>query len=255
MLNRTQRERPSQPDQENPYWVSFSDIMAGLLVIFILSLVALMIRLHNQTVSSRTLQEDIEKALEDIAQIEEIRRSILEEVKADLEEANIEVEIADDHRILRVPERQLSFDSGEHAIPPRHARLVRRLGESLFRAITKSNRSRTINTIFIEGHTDSVPYERNSMGNWGLSAYRAISIWNYWTDKPGALAQLADLTNDDGEPMFSVSGYADTRRVELHEESEEERRRNRRIDIRFSMRATEGGDLEKLLERMRNEVR
>ena len=41
--------QPANPvDEENPYWMSFSDIMSALLVIFILAAVALMVQLMEK---------------------------------------------------------------------------------------------------------------------------------------------------------------------------------------------------------------
>lgn len=40
---------PRNIDEDNPYWVSFSDLMSGLLVIFILASVALIIELTQRT--------------------------------------------------------------------------------------------------------------------------------------------------------------------------------------------------------------
>ncbi|MCK5229606.1 MAG: hypothetical protein KAR13_05030, partial [Desulfobulbaceae bacterium] len=52
-------------DADNPYWVSFSDIMAGLLAVFILALIALIIRLDRQTSMTIELRKEGEIALEE----------------------------------------------------------------------------------------------------------------------------------------------------------------------------------------------
>jgi hypothetical protein len=93
------------------------------------------------------------------------------------------------------------------------------------------------------------------MGNWGLSTYRAISLWNFWTDGQGQLASLRQQKNAVGEPLFSVSGYADTRAVVPPPEEALrflnlpalppegmallDEPRNRRIDLRFTLRGSE----------------
>lgn len=42
------RRPPSPPQQaENPYWMSFSDMMSGMLIIFILVCIALLLRLSQ----------------------------------------------------------------------------------------------------------------------------------------------------------------------------------------------------------------
>ena len=57
--------------------------------------------------------------------------------------------------------------------------------------------------------------------------------------------KLNELQNFNGQLLFSVSGYADTRRVDLIEETEEQRARNRRIDIRFTVKKPKLEDYEK----------
>lgn len=250
---RYSQRQPRAPDGENPYWVSFSDIMAGLLVIFILSLVALMIQLHEQTTRKKELQERIEQALAALARIESERETILTEIKSDLRDAGIEVTVADNGSVLRIPDRQIAFKPGEFAVPADQGVTVAQLGNVLLEAIRSKDRNQNISTIFIEGHTDSVPFNRSELGNWGLSANRAIAVWKYWTEDPGTAAKLLDLKNKAGKPLFSVSGYADTRRVRSVEETKEDFRANRRIDIRFTMRATESSDLKKLIEDLKNE--
>lgn len=109
------------------------------------------------------------------------------------------------------------------------------IGKALFNTITKEGRQVYLDTIFIEGHTDSRPSNRR-MGNLGLSTYRAISIWNYWNCEMDTTCCLKDLTNTHGLPLFSMSGYAAQRRICEQEEDDACRAKNRRIDIRFTVK-------------------
>ena len=89
-----------------------------------------------------------------------------------------------------------------------------------------------VETIFIEGHTDNVPIVTEIFpSNWELSTKRAI---NTWLTMSGTSPKLTTLLNDKGEMIFSVSGYAETRPISENA-TEDGRRENRRIDIRFSM--------------------
>jgi flagellar motor protein MotB len=247
--------RPSGPsrrsagEDENPYLLSFSDILAALLAIFILALVALMIRLDQQASLAEETRAQVQAALAELARIEELRRELLEEVKRKLELEKIRVEISDNHSVLRIPEEQLHFASGQHAIPADKGLALDTLGRVLGDALLRAKRLSYIETIFIEGHTDSQPLTVMEMGNWGLSAYRAIAVWKYWTESPGNLKMFLYLRNREGKPLFSVSGYADTRRVVEPDPAPEDRQKNRRIDLRFTMRTPVAGDLLQLLEK------
>jgi flagellar motor protein MotB len=103
------------------------------------------------------------------------------------------------------------------------------------------------------------------MGNWGLSTYRAISLWLYWTETPGAYAELKrirSLAQDKERPLISISGYADTRPIGLglvREGSSVEigNPADRRIDIRFTLASQEKKDLSELqvpFQKMRSET-
>jgi flagellar motor protein MotB len=47
--------------------------------------------------------------------------------------------------------------------------------------------------------------------------------------------RLDHLKNNHGMPLFSVSGYGETRPVTKIQQTEEDFRRNRRIDLRFTV--------------------
>lgn len=232
-------------DEENPYWISFSDIMSGLLVIFVLASLALILELT-------LTKTEVNDAIREIAKAEQIRRDILLEIEEELRKKNINVEISENHTVLRIPENILSFEKNEYEIPKTEGmrETTLEIGQALFAAIAKGGRWKYLDTIFVEGHTDKRPSPRR-MGNWGLSTFRAISVWNYWNENLPEALHLHDLKNHSGSHLFSVSGYAETRPVQKVQETEEDFQKNRRIDIRFTVRRPaleEFKNIKKLLE-------
>jgi len=224
-------------DEENPYWISFSDIMAGLLVIFIMASLALILELIQVQEKLEQTQTEVLEAIKEIAKAEKVRRDILYEIKDELIKKTILVEVSDNDSVLRIPDKQLSFRTNQYNIPSdKLAQVVAlEIGKALHNSITKENRFQYLDTIFVEGHTDSRRSPRH-MGNWGLSTFRAISIWNFWNDNLDKGKPLSGLKNHDGHPLFSVSGYAETRPVNFSESNEAELSQNRRIDIRFTVK-------------------
>jgi flagellar motor protein MotB len=245
------REKSRRVDEENPYWISFSDLMSALLVVFILAAVALIIEL-TQT------QKKIEQDIEQLKHAEQARRDILHEIRDELAKQNIEVLIADNDTVLRIPESTLAFASNSYDLPPdekvRSSVLI--IGRVLHAAtnrpfnpsVTDKRRFDYLDTVFIEGHTDSVPAKRIK-GNWGLSTFRAISLWEYWGAELELSPSFADMSNAFGDKLFSVSGYAATRRANETELTREDRRENRRIDIRFTVKRPRISELEDIVER------
>lgn len=238
----------SQVDEENPYWISFSDIMAALLIIFVLAAVALVLELTQKS-------EQWDESIRQIQEAENQRKELIEEIAQELKARKIPVEVSDNDTVLRIPENVLTFAQGSFDIPQdeRSQKNALEIGKVLFASIDKEERWRYLDTIFIEGHTDPVPFRNQAIkGNWGLSTFRAISIWNYWNATMEDSSRLDSLNNHLGKKLFSVSGYAETRPVPCAVGSsettdlsvcpngvmsdEESMGKNRRIDIRFTVR-------------------
>lgn len=234
--------RPSSKvDEENPYWMSFSDLMSGLLVIFILAAIALIIELTQKT-------QQIDDSIEELKRAEQARQNIIVEMQEELAKKNIIVEIADNDTVIRIPESTLGFASGEDQIPDNEGMqiAVREIGRVLHQAIIKQERFQYLDTVFVEGHTDSEGIWYRGKGNWGLSADRAISVWKVWKEELMLKPNLDVLNNAYGQKLFSVSGYAATRRVDLIEETDEQKARNRRIDIRFTVKKPSIAEIESI---------
>ncbi|GBU09475.1 chemotaxis protein MotB [Gammaproteobacteria bacterium] len=260
-------------DEENPYWVSFSDLMAALLVIFILASIILIIELTQKThdfdankikadaaelalqlalqtarIELEDKKQKVEEGIDALKNAERARQEILYETKEELKKHNIIIEVADNDTVLRIPEKVLTFASGDDKIPADEEtqNAVKTIGRSLHQAILKNNRFIYLDTVFIEGHTDSQPIYYQGKGNWGLSTNRAISIWSAWQNDLNLEPKFVEMRNTFGQTLFSVSGYAATRRVQLDETTPEQRERNRRIDIRFTVKNPSISNLEEI---------
>lgn len=280
-------------EEENPFLLSFSDLMASLVAIFILALIVMMVQLHLKqqelTRETERMEEESEKKateteriritlIELVDTLEEIQETqnaidtaldgvglrersltaLLEGVQEDLKEKGIEVIVAENGTVLRIPERALNFELGSYQIEEEYRPAANTIGTALLMALQQQQNLELLDTVFIEGHTDAVP-NNQAMGNWGLSAYRAIALWNFWTKDPGACGELANLRtlegphDQGGRPLISVSGYAETRptgSIRSPEVENEPRERgnsaDRRIDIRFTLATEERKNLQGL---------
>lgn len=204
------------PAQDN-FTISISDLMSGLLAIFILVLSYFI--LNFSQVTTQLTQNDVTRA--------ELLRFMQEE----LEREGIKVTIDDEHGILRIPDGVL-FDPGLADVKPQGRDVIQKLGKVIEIALETEQFKGRVETIFIEGHTDNVPINNGIFpSNWELSTKRAI---NTWLVMGSAQPRLPWFPNSKGELIFSVSGYADTRPI-ADNATEDGRRKNRRIDIRFSM--------------------
>ena len=224
------RRPPSPPQQaENPYWMSFSDMMSGMLIIFILVCIALLLRLSQ-------MEDQVSDNIEELKNASRVRSEILRDIFQELQAQGIEVLISDNDTILRIPENSFHFATGSFEITPELRGTAYFIGRALYTALVRDERWSYLETVFVEGHSDSRKALNYRMGNWELSALRAISLWQFWIGETDYGQFLEQLRNRDGRHLFSVSGYAATRRVAEVEDSEEAMRSNRRIDIRFTTR-------------------
>ncbi|WP_370462611.1 flagellar motor protein MotB [Pseudomaricurvus sp. HS19] len=246
-------------DEENPYWISFSDIMAGLLVIFVLAAIALVLELTQ-------LKEKIQEDMSELARAEQVRRDILKDIVGELNSMKIPVKLSENDTVIRIPNDVLSFRQRSFNLPDDKRSLANALaiGEVIYKSIRKENRWKYLDTVFVEGHTDRAPYSNQAIkGNWGLSTFRAISVWDYWNSEMPEGSRLDELKNHVGKKLFSVSGYAETRPVSCSNaspdvdnqdvcprgriDSLESLKMNRRIDIRFTVKLAKSVDIREKL--------
>lgn len=208
----------ANPAQEDCFSTSISDLMAGLLSIFILALVCYILN-YNQKIDQITDNDTV-------------RSNLLREVQAELRKNNIVVYIDEAQGTMWLSESVL-FDKGQAMLKPVAKNMtVPRLAKVIVTTLGKAEYKNKVETVFIEGHTDDQPYHNKKFGNWELSVNRAINTWIVMQNTVPDIDK--SLRNAKGEPLFSCSGYADTR-PKVAGTSEEARRQNRRISFRITM--------------------
>lgn len=211
-------------EAEQGYLVSATDLMIGLLFVFIILVVVLALEQKSQQ--------------ENIFRLEDPRGSVTKDIGEGIKIALPGVRIDRESGVISLPEDVL-FDLGSAQLKPQArialAGAVRQLSYVLpcYVANQKNSRKCTnnvagheIDTIFIEGHTDNVPMKRARYSNIKLSLDRAEAV-------DQALVQgtvLEGYRNKGGQPLFSYSAYADKRPLKGLLPSDG---RNRRVDLRI----------------------
>jgi len=224
MLTRsTHRSSESSSESEQSYLASAADLMIGLLFVFII-MVAFLALQKKAEQEARAGDRDPRGAVT-VAIGEEIRKT-LPTVKVDPASG-----------VITLPE-ELLFDLGSSVLKES---AVIKLGQTslklaevlkcfvasqMTKQVCKQNPyGHEIETIFIEGHTDSRPMNSDG-GNIKLSLDRATSV-------NSALVQgstLAGFKNSNLHPIFSYSAYAESRPLIREDPSDG---RNRRVDLRI----------------------
>lgn len=222
---RAPHAQPTSEETEQGYLVSATDLMIGLLFVFIILVVVLALEQKRQQ--------------EAVMGLEDPRGTVTQQVGDGIKMALPGVRIDRESGVISLPEEVL-FDLGSAQLKPQGhvalANAVRQLSallpcyvanQRIGRSCGRSNPSgHEIDTIFIEGHTDNVPMKRQGYSNLKLSLDRAEAVQQALVQG----TQLADYKNSAQQPLFSYSAYADNRPLKGLLPSDG---RNRRVDLRI----------------------
>ncbi|WP_298672528.1 OmpA family protein [uncultured Sphingomonas sp.] len=237
--------------EEENYFVSMTDMMVGLVFVFIILLMYFALQFRDVT--------------EELSGADRTRAQILKQLQQSLHEKGVEVSIDTQNGVLRLPDSIL-FDSARAELKPEGHAAVGHLAEALRdvlpcyvdggapRAPTCPKTNHRIESIYVEGHTDADRYAGSGAlkDNWDLSVVRATNTYRALTEiKP----ELGALCVDKGprcEPVLNVSGYGPQRPVSMGPANDEATKRlNRRIDVRLIMVTPDAGaSVEALRDRL-----
>lgn len=172
-----------------------------------------------------------------------IRQAMLEEIQNLLGSRDVLVSIVPENGVLRLPE-ELLFESGSAQLRPESEPVLLLLAEVMARVLPchtlrasdlgpdcDGQGAGLIETVLVEGHTDNVPLSGGGAfaDNWDLAARRGTSVFTRLTELQPSLGVLKNVKD---EALLGVSAY-EARRPVSAEDTDEARRKNRRIDIRF----------------------
>ena len=223
MIYRNNRYLDKQQSNEQSFMISVSDIMVGMLFLFI-------IMIAYFTYKFRLEQQ---KRLSDV----DPRGYVTSLIGAEIKRSMPDIRIDPSNGIITLPE-ELLFDIGSSVIKPSVVNKLRDISNKLETVImcfvanqrvhqdcSKNPHGHEIETIFIEGHTDNRPMLKDG-GNIKLSLDRALSVNAALVDS----TPLENFKNKDNYSIFSFAAYADKRLLIKNNPSDA---RNRRVDLRI----------------------
>ena len=194
MFKRVVLRRGGAAEAESPFWISFSDLMTALMVMF---LIVMAVTLLSVTRSVTQVEDQASQRDQDIrelmATVAERSRSF-PEVKVD--ESTYRIDLGD---VVR-------FDSGRATISAQGARLLRAYVPILLRAQEGGIGQRWIRRIIVEGFTDQ---DGSYLYNLGLSLERSRQVACVLFAPPqGDEAVLSAHDRRLIRDLFMVGGYA-----------------------------------------------
>lgn len=226
-------------EQENEeHWLSVSDLMAGLMMVFLLIAVVFMINAERE----RRTVTDVALLYERLRL--ELYQDLLAEFEEDLEDWGAEL---DDDLTFRFNREDLLFDRGETSLQPEFAAILADFFPRYMNIIHQPRYRDDISEVRIEGHTSSA---------WGGVSEDEAYILNMELSQArtrAAAAFLLDLEAiDDVKPWvkthLTANGLSSSRLV-MTEDGEEDEARSRRVEFRVQTDADQR--IEDILERAR----
>jgi chemotaxis protein MotB len=280
--------RDLEQDSGDGYFASVSDLMVGILFVFLLMLAVFALNYreaeHNQEISREkyeAAQEQARRAEEKARSLRELlaeavarldreieassnaRDRLLAKLESALKQRGIPVRVDWDAGILHLQESVL-FQPADARLGAEQRKKVDDLAEALARILpcftALSDRSTcdpteqpVLETVLIEGHTDkrsilNVRYRDNDQ----LSTERALAVFAELLRVQAGLEALRNA--DNTYPLLGVSGFGARRMLpQAQGDTDAEYALNRRIDIRFLLART--AELERLRKRIEEALR
>lgn len=208
MFKLLQFKRTGKREGESPFWISFSDLMSALMVLFLVVMAVTLVAV-TQRIDAAT-RDSIQRSMA----ISKVMAMIADDPRSDgvgVDQQNFRIDLG----------REVHFDSGSYAISAPAARFLRSYIPVLLRAKDSPEGRRWMRDIVVEGFTDE---DGTYLYNLQLSLERSRSV---------VCSLFQGLSTPDGlspdqlrqvESLFLVGGYsfnsikkdkAESRRVEF----------------------------------------
>jgi flagellar motor protein MotB len=253
------------------YFASVSDLMVGVLFVFLLMLTILALNFRDDSAKLKALEdanfvlrtklsEAAKELKKELSDREAARAGLLQRLATKLQDSGIKFTLDQASGVLRLSD-SVPFATGRSDLTDETRRtlmvLGRVLGEVLPCFATGMERHEChtddvpiLETVLVEGHTDSQPYpnlsaQQSEQENDRLSAERALTVF---TELRQRQPSLDELRNPSGQPLLGISGYGQRRPLPPSDGTQEaELTRNRRIDMRFVLASRTSNELAALI--------
>ena len=258
-------------DAEENYFVSLSDLMTGVVFIFVILLCAFAFHYQTESQTAKSQKTIADTAIADakaaaasaaqsknaadkaeadahekerkidalsklLRERDDALQRILSELVEKLAARGVRVLFDPATGVIRLPE-ELLFDRGSDVLSESGKQGLAIVSEELVPVLRRGCEERSpfrLEAVFIEGHTDNDPIRSAKFSdNWDLSARRATNTYRALvTGKP----ELKTFNNPakEPQPVLGVSGYGETRPAKVGT-TDEIKKLNRRVDLRFLM--------------------
>ena len=213
-----QRKHGSEEDQGNIFWVTMSDLMLGLAIIFITLFVLAMTGFNQKTVQQQRVKMEVAKKIE-----------------SELQKQHIDAKIDRMTGDLKIPSSAL-FEVNSYVLKPEGKQFLDKLTPIYVNTIFSSPKLvNNIDSIIIVGHTDSQGYgglktiNDQFVYNMDLSTKRANSVAAYMLE-----GHYKPEYNEGFRHMITVEGRSFNDLI-LDDQGNEDMAKSRRVEIKLKV--------------------
>ena len=223
-LDQQQNEEENLTAEEGAHWVAVSDLMAGLMMVFLLVAVAYMVILERETEKIK----EVALLYQDLR--EELYQDLYQEFKDDLPRWGAELK-ADDLS-FQFYNTDVMFDLGKSSLQPEFENILADFFPRYTRIITSEKYRDDISEVRIEGHTSSDWTNARSedeayINNMRLSQARTRSALGFVLGLPDVGYQKEWLKHH-----LTANGLSSSKLV-ITSDGEENSERSRRVEFRL----------------------
>lgn len=213
-----QRKHSAEEDQGNIFWVTMSDLMLGLAIIFITLFVLAMTGFNQKSVQQQRVKMEVAKKIE-----------------SELQKQHIDAKMDRMTGDLKIPSSAL-FEVNSYVLKPEGKQFLDKLTPIYVNTIFSSKKLvNNIDSIIIVGHTDSQAFagltdiNDQFVYNMDLSTKRANSVAAYMLE-----GKYKPEYNEGFRHMITVEGRSFNDLI-LDDQGNEDMAKSRRVEIKLKV--------------------
>ena len=214
-----QRKHHAEDDGGNIFWVTMSDLMLGLAIIFITLFVLAMTGFNQKTV-----------------QQQRVKMEVAQKIESELQRQHIDAKIDRMTGDLKIPSSAL-FEVNSYVLTPEGKKFLDKLTPIYVNTIFSNKKlANNIETIIIQGHTDSQAFagltniNDQFVYNMDLSTKRANSVAAYMLG-----GHYKPEYNEEFRHMIAVEGRSFNDLI-FDDQGNEDMTKSRRVEIKLKVR-------------------
>ena len=231
------RRKKKRHLEETSYWLSYSDMMAALLLIFVLIISFTMLQsqrryeqkqeeLKQQQALVQSQQEQLQEQQEQLDKLIGIRTELIEALKKEFDGTDLSVKVDEKTGSIAL-DSSILFDSGQFALKASGEELLQKFLPKYIGVLTDKQFNDYISEIIIEGHY---------LYNLELSQKRALSVATFCLDENKKVLSTAKITKL--RKIVTANGKSFSNPI-LDKDGKEDQNASRRVEFLFRLKDDE----------------